>query len=225
MVVQPSQTPHGVAGATVCPVHARLKKAQQEIVQSEVHEHSTINDQLAKRAESTSSIRRPNVCIAKHGTMLAASLRRLRPTSAVACLKRGLGTRVTRLDQFATIDPSSWNGSNPHTVKNLLAGEWTSTAETESVVDPLNGEVIMAVPKTSVAELAPFCDAMASCSKSGLHNPFKNVSRYVQLGEVSDRIANVGACELFFVLPLGHLFPSSLCRQCGSPRSLTSSPS
>lgn len=130
--------------------------------------------------------------------MLAASLRHLRPTCVIGCLKRGLGTRVTRLDQFATIDPNSWNGSNPHTVKNLLAGEWTSTAETESVVDPLNGEVIMAVPKTSVAELAPFCDAMASCSKSGLHNPFKNVSRYVQLGEVSDRIANVGTSELFF---------------------------
>jgi 1-pyrroline-5-carboxylate dehydrogenase len=48
----------------------------------------------------------------------------------------------------------------------------------------------MHIPKTSAKELEPFIKSLSSCSKSGLHNPFKNVDRYVALGEISDRIAN-----------------------------------
>ena len=112
-------------------------------------------------------------------------------TIGTAFRRHNSSLRVSRLDEFATINPDTWNGSNPHTVKNLLNGEWTSTAEVETVVDPLNGEEIMTVPKTGPGELKGFCDAMNSCPKSGLHNPFKEVARYVQLGEISDRIANV----------------------------------
>lgn len=73
---------------------------------------------------------------------------------------------------------------------NLLAGSWTTTKDTEEVLDPLNGDAIMRVPLTSVGELPAFVNSMRTCSKSGLHNPLKNVDRYVKLGEVSDRIAN-----------------------------------
>lgn len=36
------------------------------------------------------------------------------------------------------------------------------------------------MPKTSVAELAPFVESLAAVPKSGVHNPYKNPERYVQ---------------------------------------------
>jgi 1-pyrroline-5-carboxylate dehydrogenase len=98
--------------------------------------------------------------------------------------------RIAELKDFATIDADRWDAANPHTVMNLLAGSWTTTKDTEEVLDPLNGDAIMRVPLTSVGELPAFVNSMRTCSKSGLHNPLKNVDRYVKLGEVSDRIAN-----------------------------------
>lgn len=57
-------------------------------------------------------------------------------------------------------------------------GEWTKAAETETIVDPLNGEPFLQMPATQSSELQPFVDSMAKCPKHGLHNPFKNVQRY-----------------------------------------------
>lgn len=35
-------------------------------------------------------------------------------------------------------------------------------------------------------ELAPFLAGMKATSKTGLHNPFRNIDRYLMLGSVSD---------------------------------------
>jgi 1-pyrroline-5-carboxylate dehydrogenase len=38
-------------------------------------------------------------------------------------------------------------------------------------------------------ELSPFIKSLAACPKSGVHNPFRNVDRYLMLGSVSDKIS------------------------------------
>jgi 1-pyrroline-5-carboxylate dehydrogenase len=102
-----------------------------------------------------------------------------------------------------------------------VAGKWASTEESESVVDCLNGDIIMHVPKTGAKELSTFVDSMASCPKSGLHNPFKNVARYVKLGEISDRIANAmkqPAIADFFAKLTMRVSPKSYAQALGEVR-------
>lgn len=65
-----------------------------------------------------------------------------------------------------------------------MNGKWTKTAKTETILDPLNGEAFMTMPLTQKDELAPFVESMTSCPKHGLHNPLKNVERYVMYGEI-----------------------------------------
>lgn len=100
--------------------------------------------------------------------------RGVRPTSRHA---RGVGS-------WATVRLDSWDGARPHAARNLLRGEWVPAAATETVVDAMNGEGFLRVPATSDAELAAFGASLRSCGKTGLHNPFRNVDRYVMLGRV-----------------------------------------
>ena len=39
-------------------------------------------------------------------------------------------------------------------------------------------------PNTQKDELEPFIESMRKCSKTGLHNPFKNKERYLMYGEI-----------------------------------------
>ena len=48
---------------------------------------------------------------------------------------------------------------------------------------------MLEVANTSKDELGPFVRSLASCPKTGLHNPFKHVGRYVMLGDVTFRAA------------------------------------
>lgn len=61
-----------------------------------------------------------------------------------------------------------------------MAGEWTQTAQSLSVVDPMNGEPFLAVPDTQLDEIQPFIDSLRSVPKSGLHNPLKLPERWEQ---------------------------------------------
>lgn len=89
------------------------------------------------------------------------------------------------LPQWATVDPYTMSGDSPAVCHNLVQGEWKSAAATTTVIDPLTGEKFITIPDTSSAELGPFIDSMKSCPKTGLHNPVKNVERYVMLGNCS----------------------------------------
>jgi 1-pyrroline-5-carboxylate dehydrogenase len=40
-------------------------------------------------------------------------------------------------------------------------------------------------PSTAVSDLSPFIESLAKCPKTGLHNPLRNVKRYLMLGDVS----------------------------------------
>ena len=90
---------------------------------------------------------------------------------------------------FATVDPfEGMTGDDPGRVQNLAGGQWQSPGTPrDDIVDPLNGERFLEVPDTS--DLSPFIAGLASCPKSGLHNPLKHNDRYVQLGRVCARAA------------------------------------
>lgn len=51
---------------------------------------------------------------------------------------------------FANVDPESLSAAVPHTIRNLVQGEWRTTEKTYDVVDPLNGEVFIKSPFTQV---------------------------------------------------------------------------
>ena len=90
---------------------------------------------------------------------------------------------------WASLDANNWSGSSPHEQFNLVNGEWTKAAKTEIIIDPLNGEPFLRVPLTSNGEITPFVNSLKRVSKTGLHNPFRDVARYNMLGRVSSALA------------------------------------
>ena len=85
---------------------------------------------------------------------------------------------------WATVNPEELSGANPAKLQNLVGGAWTDVQAYTEIPDPLNGETFLLVPETQGDELQPFVESAAACPKSGLHNPFKNPSRYIQYGEI-----------------------------------------
>mmetsp|Transcript_10061 Transcript_10061/g.18301 ORF Transcript_10061/g.18301 Transcript_10061/m.18301 type:complete len:556 (-) Transcript_10061:239-1906(-) len=102
---------------------------------------------------------------------------------------RFLSSDSKAMPAWATVNPYAMSGQQPAKSYNLVAGEWTEAKTTRSIIDPLNGEKYLEIPETSVEELQPFIDGMLSCPRSGLHNPMRNVERYVMLGDICARVA------------------------------------
>lgn len=94
---------------------------------------------------------------------------------------------MSSLPSWATVDPRAMSGKNPAEGFNLVNGQWSKSKETETIVDPINGEPFIHLPNTCASEIQPFVDSLKSCPKHGLHNPFKNVERYVMYGDVSNK--------------------------------------
>lgn len=102
-------------------------------------------------------------------------------------LKRSLST----LPQWATLDPLTLGtSSTPHAVQNLVSGNWSTTTNNLSIPNPMDHSKpdVCTVPDTTVEELKPFVDSLKSVPKSGVHNPLKNVERYLMFGEVSRKV-------------------------------------
>lgn len=119
---------------------------------------------------------------------------------------------MARLPDFATVDPfDGMTGADPGVVQNLVAGEWhADTALRDDIVDPLNGELFLKVPDTT--DYVAFINGLQSCPKTGLHNPFHNPHRYVDLGRVCARAAALLAepeTEKYFVRLLQRVVPKS----------------
>ena len=87
---------------------------------------------------------------------------------------------ATHLSKFATIDPKNLDGR--HKAMNLVNGEWTAVAEYRTIPDPMTGKPQVLVPETSLDEIEPFINSLATTPRYGLHNPFHNVERYLMLG-------------------------------------------
>lgn len=105
---------------------------------------------------------------------------------ALPSLRRGFSSKV---HSFASVDPEMVSGSNPHVVHNLVNGMWTTPSATSIELDPMNGEPFLEVSDTQLEDLDPFIKSLASCPKSGLHNPFKNNERYRMYGDISAKAA------------------------------------
>ena len=119
---------------------------------------------------------------------------------------------MSRLPAFATVDPiNGMNAEDPGVARNLLAGEWRDAERfREDIPDPLNGGGFLRVPDTE--DTAPFAESLRSCPKTGLHNPYKNPQRYVQLGAVCARAAAMLAeedVENYFTRLIQRVMPKS----------------
>lgn len=95
------------------------------------------------------------------------------------------------LEAFTSINPFTISKEKPGKLYNLVEGKWKETKEYQWVKDPLTGDNIIQMPKTSVDELKEVAESMKKCPKSGLHNPLKNVDRYVLYGKVCQRASEL----------------------------------
>ena len=78
----------------------------------------------------------------------------------------------------------------PGRVKNLLNGNWIeSTKFRQDIPDPLTGEFFLEIPDEE--DFSSFVNNLDTCPKSGMHNPIKNVERYLMLGEVCAKAAEM----------------------------------
>mmetsp|Transcript_25534 Transcript_25534/g.39255 ORF Transcript_25534/g.39255 Transcript_25534/m.39255 type:complete len:549 (+) Transcript_25534:167-1813(+) len=109
------------------------------------------------------------------------------PTSSAA-LRRNSRRCITSLPSWATLDPTSLgSATTPHSVTNLVNGQWTTPAKSLIIPNPMDKDAppVCTVPDTQPEELTPFIESMNRIPKSGVHNPLKNVERYLQFGEIS----------------------------------------
>ena len=142
-------------------------------------------------------------------------LRALGPRASMTGLRR-----TSTVPSWATVDPFTMSAASPAVGRNLVGGKWCDAASQHSVVDPLNGEAFVKVPDTTVGEIGPFVERMASCPRSGVHNPIKNVGRYLMLGEVMVKGAHeLGKPEVaeFFAHLIHRLVPKSKAQCAGEP--------
>ena len=118
----------------------------------------------------------------------------------------------SKLKEIFTVDPcQEMNSDSPGEVCNLLKGEWIQgTRFREDIPDPLNGEPFLKVPDTT--EYSEFINSLDSCPKSGMHNPLKNVERYLMLGEVCAKSAELlreDEIEKYFCKLIQRVMPKS----------------
>lgn len=104
---------------------------------------------------------------------------------------------VSSMPSWASTNPDTLGkDAVPHVVLNLVNGKWqhTKSGQNISVPDPMdasNTNPIFLVADTKVDELGPFIESMKRVSKSGVHNPLKNVSRYLMYGEISRMVSKI----------------------------------
>ncbi|CAN0052022.1 unnamed protein product, partial [Phaeothamnion confervicola] len=90
------------------------------------------------------------------------------------------------------VDPSGLSAANPYTVNNRVGGKWTETAEYVELPDPLNGDIFLKARANAdwhEMESGLRMDHLATCGKSGLHNPLKEPERYLLYGAISAKAA------------------------------------
>lgn len=89
---------------------------------------------------------------------------------------------------WATCDPRTISGSTPAKVQNLVGGVWTDSSRTISFPDPLSGEPFVSVSDTTLTEAQAYHESILKCPRSGLHNPLKNVERFLLYGRVCTKM-------------------------------------
>jgi len=123
---------------------------------------------------------------------------------------------LVNLSKFTTLDPlKGMNKEDPGTVQNLVSGEWIESSQfRKDIPEPLTGEHFLNVPDTK--DFSAFIKNLEACPKSGLHNPLKNVERYLMLGEVCARASELmrnKQVEEFFTRLIQRVMPKTK-KQC-----------
>lgn len=109
-------------------------------------------------------------------------------------LRKVTSSQQSTIPSWATVDPQSLGSDpNPHNVLNIVAGKWQSQDKIKGKIyipNPMDEDAphLCTVPDTSIGELGPFIKSMESVSKSGVHNPLKNVERYLMYGDISRKV-------------------------------------
>ena len=151
--------------------------------------------------------------------MLSSTARNLLRVSR----SRQMSTTQHALPSWATVDPTTMSATHPAVGANLCGGRWLSASETkmtQDIIDPLNGEVFLTVPSTSMDEIQPYVERMANTPRTGLHNPLKNPERYNMLGEVCANAAKEMSkpeVQYFFSKLIQRLTPKSWPQASGEP--------
>ncbi len=96
---------------------------------------------------------------------------------------------MVKLKEIFPWNPKEISGKNPARLKNFLDGDWVEPTAVKEIPDPLNGESFVLMPDTKENELQAFVDSLKACPKSGLHNPLKNVERYLLYGRICAKAA------------------------------------
>ena len=88
-----------------------------------------------------------------------------------------------KLPEWATVDPRQVSKDNPYTLSNVLDGKIYKSQKTEPVVDPLNGGNFLfnSLPENQ-KELDAYVTSQKKVPIFGVHNPIRNVHRYMQMG-------------------------------------------
>ena len=122
-----------------------------------------------------------------------------------------------KLKEFSQINPKAKH----ITLSNYINGEWKNTAKYEEYLDPSEGHNYLKVPLTEKSEISEIITGMKSCPKHGLHNPLKNVNRYIKYGDVCRRVTEaLHSEEIFnhFVKLIQRTFPKSDAQAIGELR-------
>lgn len=113
-----------------------------------------------------------------------------------------------KLKEFSHINPKGKH----LTLSNYINGDWRNTAKYEDFPDPLEGYNYLKVPLTEKQEMSDIISSMNSCPKHGLHNPLKNVNRYIKYGDICRKVTEaLHNEEIFthFVHLIQRTFPKS----------------
>lgn len=116
----------------------------------------------------------------------------------IAILSHGHATTTTTTSpshltlDWASVDPATLGSApTPYAVQNIVSGRWQSAKTSLVIPNPMNknGPPVCTLPNTSIDELGPYVTSLQGVSKSGMHNPLKNVERYRQFGEISRKVS------------------------------------
>ncbi len=113
-----------------------------------------------------------------------------------------------KLKDFSEINAKSKN----ILLSNYINGEWKKTENYEEFLDPLHGYNYLKVPLTLKNEMTDIIKSMKNCPKYGLHNPLKDVNRYIKYGDICRRVTEaLHNEEIFshFVKLIQRTFPKS----------------
>ena len=125
---------------------------------------------------------------------------------------------TVKLKDFAEFNTDKTTSGSVTKLRNFVNGEFHSTKKYEEFPCPLTGKKMLEVPLTDISEMKPFKDFINSCPRSGLHNPLKNVDRYVMYGQICRKIAeslNDPEVMEHFVKLIQKVFPKSHAQSFG----------